>query len=90
MDLINYAKTKGGTGKPGCPVFVVVAKGADCSAETLYLIARGLKTPSPKLANRIEGATEGGVARSELRPDIFGSTVEDDPDAGRIVPVEGA
>lgn len=30
------------------------------------------------------------VSRHELRPDIFGAPPECDPDAGRIVPVEGA
>ncbi len=36
----------------------------------------------------IEAMTE--VSRHELRPDIFGKAAEVDPDAGRIVPVEGA
>lgn len=30
------------------------------------------------------------VSRHELRPDIFGAVGEPDPDADRIVPVEGA
>lgn len=36
----------------------------------------------------IEAMTQ--VSRHELRPDIFGMQPEADPDADRIVPVEGA
>jgi len=36
----------------------------------------------------VEAAT--GVSRHSLRPDVFGEPPANDPDAGRIVPVEGA
>jgi len=36
----------------------------------------------------IEAAT--GTSRHDLRPDVFGDPPANDPDAGRIVPVESA
>lgn len=84
MDLISYATSKGGTGKPGCPILNEVAVGSGCSADTLYLIARGHKTPGAKLSNRIEQATAGQVPRAVLRPDYFGedAAVAPSGDAG--------
>lgn len=44
------------------------------------------------LARRLDEQSGGQVSRSELRPDIFDppGAAYVDPDAGRIVPVEGA
>ncbi|MBN5011479.1 hypothetical protein JY406_02560 [Stenotrophomonas maltophilia] len=44
------------------------------------------------LARRLDEQSGGVVSRSELRPDIFDppATTSNDPDANRIVPVEGA
>lgn len=44
------------------------------------------------LARRLDEQSGGQVSRSELRPDIFDppEAALADPDAGRIVPVEGA
>lgn len=72
MDLINYAKTHGGTGTAACPVFSRIADAAGCSRETLYLIALGHKTSSGKLARRICDACDGLVHPGIYRPDIFG------------------
>lgn len=72
MKLIELALSKGGTGKIGCPVFASVAGKAGCSSATLYMIALGHKLASAKLAARIATATEGQVARHDLRPDVFG------------------
>lgn len=46
--------------------------------EVIYLIqiAGGHSQPSPKLANRIEEASQGAVTRHDLRPDIFGEKTE--------------
>ncbi len=43
-----------------------VAKKSKCSARTLAMIATGYRTASVKLARRIEGATEGRVAWTQL------------------------
>jgi hypothetical protein len=57
MDLIAYALKKEGTGTLLCPVLAQVAKDAECSVGTLYMIAKGHKLAGPKLASRIEEAT---------------------------------
>jgi DNA-binding transcriptional regulator YdaS (Cro superfamily) len=49
-----------------------LAKAADTEVIYLIQIAGGHAQPSPKLANRIEQATNGKVSRHDLRPDIFG------------------
>ena len=45
MKLTDYAVTKGGTAKIGCPELAVVAEAAGCSPATLYMIATGHKRP---------------------------------------------
>lgn len=72
MNLIAQALMEGGTGKIECPVLAAIAQRAECSAGTLYMIARGHKTASAKLSLRIEQATGGKVTRHDLRPDVFG------------------
>lgn len=72
MDLIRFATSQGGTGKIDCPVLATVAKGAECSPATLYMIGLGHKRASAKLSRRIESATFGSVTRHDLRPDVFG------------------
>lgn len=72
MNLIAQALIEGGTGKIECPVLAAIARRAECSAGTLYMIARGHKTASAKLSLRIEQATGGKVTRHDLRPDVFG------------------
>lgn len=73
MNLADYIeKQPGSTGGIHCPVIAAVAKKAECSPGTLYMIALGHKRPSAKLANRIEQATGGDVGRGVLRPDVFG------------------
>lgn len=73
MNLSDYAAKLGGTGTIGCPVLASIAVKAECSAATLYMIAKGHKQASAKLANRIELACGGEVTRHDLRPDIFGA-----------------
>lgn len=72
MKLIDFATSQGGTGKIGCPVLATVAKGAECSAATLYMIALGHKVASAKLSGRIAKATFGQVSVHDLRTDVFG------------------
>lgn len=76
MNLPDYiAKQPGSTGTIHCPVIAAVARKADCSPGTLYMIAKGHKRASAKLANRIEQATDGEVRREQIRPDVFGPAV---------------
>lgn len=77
MNLSDFIAEQGGTGKIGCPIISTVAKGAECSPATLYMISLGHKQASAKLAGRIERATFGKVSRHELRPDIFGPAPTD-------------
>lgn len=71
MNLTDYAISKGGTAKIGCPVLASTATTARCSAATLYMIARGHKAVSARLAVRIAAATDNAVAAADLRPDLF-------------------
>ncbi|HDS1581990.1 TPA: hypothetical protein QEL15_004106 [Stenotrophomonas maltophilia] len=71
MNLTDYAISKGGTAKIGCPVLASTASSARCSAATLYMIARGHKAVSARLAVRIADATDNAVAAADLRPDLF-------------------
>jgi len=71
MNLTDYAISKGGTAKIGCPVLASTASTARCSAATLYMIARGHKAVSARLAVRIADATDNAVAAADLRPDLF-------------------
>jgi len=77
MNLLDYALAQGGTGKPGCQAFVDLARRADCSPDTLYLIALGHKRAGPKLARKIDEASDGQVRREDLRPDVFGDVQND-------------
>jgi len=72
MDLQTYCTKNGGTSLRGCPELIQVAVRAECSADTLYMIAKGHKQAGAKLAGAIEQATNGAVTRYDLRPDIFG------------------
>ena len=74
MNLTDYAISKGGTAKIGCPVLASTASIARCSAATLYMIARGHKAVSARLAVRIADATDNAVAAADLRPDLFRMT----------------
>jgi len=71
MNLLDYAIVQGGTGKRGCPVLTHIASVAACSADTLYMIARGHKRAGYALALAVERATSGGVGKHEMRPDIY-------------------
>jgi DNA-binding transcriptional regulator YdaS (Cro superfamily) len=73
MDLHTYCEKNGGSGLRGCSVLASVAIRAECSADTLYMIAKGHKQAGPILAGKIERATSGKVDRYQLRPDIFGA-----------------
>ncbi len=42
------------------------------SADYLWQVGKGIKTPGAKLAQAIHDATGGIVRRSELRPDLWG------------------
>jgi DNA-binding transcriptional regulator YdaS (Cro superfamily) len=75
MNLSDHVKRRGGTAKIDCPVLADIAGRAGCKPSTLYMIAGGHKRPSWRLAESIEGATDGVVTRNELRPDIFGAAV---------------
>lgn len=72
MNLSDHIVEQGGTATLNCPVLAAVARRAECSPGTLYMIAKGHKDASAKLANRIEQATRGAVSRHDLRPDVFG------------------
>lgn len=80
MNLLDYATENGGTGKIGCQVLAKIAKAAECSPATLYMIALGHKQASGRLASRISKATRGSVTGHDLRPDIFGPA----PSAGAV------
>ncbi len=80
MNLPDYIRSQGGTAKLSCPVIARVARQAECSPSTLYMIASGNKKAGPKLAGRIEAVTE--VTRQELRPDVFGPATADMARAG--------
>lgn len=71
MNLTDYAISKGGTAKIGCPVLASTASTAKCSAATLYMISKGHKAVSARLAVRIADATQNEVAAADLRPDLF-------------------
>ncbi|UPG89300.1 helix-turn-helix domain-containing protein [Luteibacter aegosomaticola] len=73
MKLTTYCENSGGTGLRGCPVLARIADEAKCSAETLYMVAKGHKQPSSLLARRISDSTHGAVPREALRPDVFGA-----------------
>lgn len=72
MKLIEHIQSHEGTATPSCPVLARIASDAGISAATLYLVARGLKTPGWRMAGAIEKATSGAVTRQDLRPDVFG------------------
>jgi DNA-binding transcriptional regulator YdaS (Cro superfamily) len=76
MNLIDYTKDLGGTGVINCPVLATLAAAAECSHQTLYMIALRHKQAGPKLALRIEAATGGRVPKSELRPDLWPPEVQ--------------
>lgn len=71
MNLTDYAISKGGTGKLGCPVLASAAASAKCSAATLYMVARGHKKVSAALALRVATATGQQVTPADLRPDLY-------------------
>ncbi len=71
MNLTDYANLNGGTGKLGCPVLARVAASSECSAATLYMVARGHKKVSASLALRVAKATGHGVTPADLRPDLY-------------------
>lgn len=48
-----------------------LAEDTGVSVEHLRHIAHGVHPPGPKLALRIERATEGLISRHMLRPDIY-------------------
>ncbi|WP_312327892.1 hypothetical protein [Stenotrophomonas sp.] len=75
MNLTDYASSKGGTAKLGCPVLTTVAAAANCSAATLYMVARGHKSVGAALALRIAAATDQLVAAADLRPDLYAHAV---------------
>lgn len=97
MKLTEYVLKQGGTCTPSCPVLALLASDAGCGRATLYMIAKGHKVPSARLAGRIADATANTVTRSDLLPEVFpgagangAGEVPADPDERRIVPVEGA
>lgn len=72
MKLSAYAISKGGTATLQCPVLTEIAGKVGCSPATLYMIAKGHKKASGKLAKRISEETENDVTPGDLREDIFG------------------
>jgi hypothetical protein len=81
MDLQTYCEKNGGTGKRDCPVLAKVAGDSGYSAETLYMVAKGHKTPGPLMAAALDRATGGGVQRAELRPDVFDAPADPEQEA---------
>lgn len=71
MKLTDYAVRGGGTCTPSCPVLASLASEAGCSRATLYMIAKGHKAPSARLAGRIADATANEVTRHDLLPEVF-------------------
>lgn len=71
MNLTEYFKSKGGTGKPSCVELIRMARRIAVAPRTLYMIVRGHKLPGPILCAHIEAYTEGKVSRQDLRPEIF-------------------
>lgn len=76
MDIVEYLKQQGSTGKVNCKILASVAKRAGCKPATLYMIALGHKQASWKLADAIETATGGIVSKSSVRPDVFGPVLK--------------
>lgn len=72
MNLSHHIAQKGGTGTIGCPVLAQIAARAGCSAATLYMISKGHKSPSPRLAKAISQATDDAVHPGTMREDVFG------------------
>ncbi|MBW4049800.1 MAG: helix-turn-helix domain-containing protein [Proteobacteria bacterium] len=79
MNLQTYCEQNGGTSLRGCPVLAQVAIKAECSPDTLYMIAKGHKQCGPILAGKIERATGAAVNRADLRPDIFSMPAKSKP-----------
>lgn len=52
--------------------FSQIAADAGTSAEYLLQLAYGHSRASYRMAFRLEAATQNGVTRHDLRPDIFG------------------
>lgn len=69
MNLPDFISSQGGAGTIGCPVLADIARLAGCKSSTLYMISRGHKQPSWKLAASISRATGGAVALRDLRSD---------------------
>lgn len=69
MNLPEFIATQGGSGTLGCPVLAKIAQLAGCKSSTLYMISRGHKQPSWRLAASISRATEGAVTLPDLRAD---------------------
>jgi DNA-binding transcriptional regulator YdaS (Cro superfamily) len=79
MNLLTYCELNDGTALRSCPVLARLATEAKCSAETLYMLAKGHKQPGALMAVAIEQATDGDVTRYELRPDVFGASPRIEP-----------
>lgn len=62
--LMKYCKDTGKRQRETARLFGI-------SAPYLNQIIHGIRNPSPRLAIRIEKATDGRVSRKELLPDIW-------------------
>ena len=71
MNLLSFCEKQGGTGLRSCPVLARLAADIPCSAETLYMIAKGHKKPGPRMCASIEERTQKAVTRHDLRPEYF-------------------
>jgi DNA-binding transcriptional regulator YdaS (Cro superfamily) len=56
----------------------LLASKAGTSRAYLYQIATGRRQASPKLARKIHEATAGAVGLADLRPDVWGSSSEEE------------
>lgn len=74
MQLADYLKTLTSDQR------ILVAKKAGTTREYLVQLAGGHRKASALLAKRLEDATGGKVAKSELRPDIFGPAASPQPE----------
>lgn len=94
MNLSHHIVKQGGTGTIGCPILARIAERAGCSAATLYMISKGHKKASGKLAAAISKATDDAVHPGTLRSDVFGAPPAEDegetPDAEQGGPAGAA
>lgn len=89
MDISEYRKSVGLS--QAAFAAALTAAGSPATQSLISQWESGdVNVPAERVAV-VERVTGGVVSRHDLRPDLFGTPEgQDDPDAGRIVPVESA